>query len=112
MQAARLLLVSGAALLLGCEDRPSAATEQESAGDTTPPVISYVILNRNPNPTVPLAAILSLSTDEPTEMTVRIDDGERAGAGTGDDGPVGPEMDPEKLEATRQAVERVARGGG
>ena len=38
----------------------------------------------------------------------RIDDGERTGAG--DDGPVGPEMDPQQLEATREVVERVARG--
>ena len=86
MQALRLLLLSGAALLLGCENRPPAATEQDSAADTTPPVISYVILNRNPNPTVPLAALLSLSTDEPTEMTVRIDDGERVWDATSSDG--------------------------
>lgn len=40
-----------------------------------------------------------------------IDDGERSRAGTGDDEPVGPEMDPQQLEATREVVERVARGG-
>ncbi len=86
MQVLRLLLVSGAALLLGCDNRPPAATEQGSAADTTPPVISYVILNRNPNPTVPQAALLSLSTDEPTEMTIRIDDGEQSWDATSSDG--------------------------
>jgi arylsulfate sulfotransferase len=86
MKALLLPLVSGVALLHGCDSRPTAATDQLSAGDTTPPVISTVILNRNPNPTVPLAAILSLSTDEPSEMTVRIDDGEQTWDATSSDG--------------------------
>lgn len=56
MKTSLLMLISGAALLHGC------GTEQQPLSDTTPPGISYVILNSNPNPTVPLAAILSLST--------------------------------------------------
>lgn len=49
--------------LLGCENAP--------------PEFDTVILNRNPNPSVPLAAILTLSTNEPTQVVVRLDDGER-----------------------------------
>ena len=66
------------AAILGC-DAPTSATPEEpiSAADTTGPVINNVVLNHNPNPTVPLAAILSLSTDEPAEVTVRVEDGER-----------------------------------
>jgi len=86
MKSVYFVLASGAALLCGCDNRPAATSEQQPVADTTPPVISYVILNRNPNPTVPLAALLSLSTDEPTEMTIRIDDGERAWNATSSDG--------------------------
>ncbi len=86
MKVSLLLLVSGVALLHGCDNRPPAEAEQQSVSDTTTPVISYVVLNRNPNPAVPLAAILSISTDEPTEMTVRIDDGERVWNATSSDG--------------------------
>ena len=49
--------------LLGCENAP--------------PEIETVILNRNPNPSVPLAAILTVATNEPTRAVVRLDDGER-----------------------------------
>ncbi len=86
MKALLLPLVSGVVLLHGCDGRSPAATDQQSAGDTTPPVISEVILNRNPNPTVPLAALLSVSTDEPSELTVRIDDGEQTWDATSSDG--------------------------
>lgn len=51
------------ASLLGCENAP--------------PEIETVILNRNPNPSVPLAAILTVATNEPTRAVVRLDDGER-----------------------------------
>ena len=86
MKALLLLLVSGIALLHGCDNRPPTEAEQQPVSDTTSPVISYVVLNRNPNPAVPLAALLSLSTDEPTEMTVRIADGERTWDATSSDG--------------------------
>ena len=86
MKTPLFLAVSGIALLQGCDDRLSADAEQQSLSDVTPPVISDVILNRNPNPNVPLAAILSLSTDEPSAVTIRIDDGERTWDATSSDG--------------------------
>jgi len=86
MKTPLFLAVSGIALLQGCDDRLSTDVEQQSLSDVTPPVISDVILNRNPNPNVPLAAILSLSTDEPTAVTIRIDDGERTWDATSSDG--------------------------
>ena len=86
MKTPLFLAISGVALLQGCDDRLSADAEQRSLSDVTPPVISDVILNRNPNPNVPLAAILSLSTDEPTAVTIRIDDGERTWDATSSDG--------------------------
>ena len=39
MKALLLPLISGVVLLYGCDSRPTAATDQQSAGDTTPPVI-------------------------------------------------------------------------
>ena len=45
--------------------------------DTSGPVLSNVSLVKNPNPTVPLAAILKLSTDEQATLAINIDDGER-----------------------------------
>ena len=47
------------------------------AGDTAGPALSDVSLAPNPNPTVPLAAILSLATDRPAQLTINFDDGER-----------------------------------
>ena len=41
------------------------------------PAITEVSLVQNPNPTVPLAAILSLSANEPVNLTINIDDGDR-----------------------------------
>jgi len=48
-----------------------------TACDSSPPAISDIGLERNPNPTVPLAAILTVATDEPAALTISIDDGER-----------------------------------
>ena len=47
------------------------------SSDIDPPLLCDVALSPNPNPAVPLAAVLSLVTNEPTQVTVRIDDGER-----------------------------------
>ncbi len=41
------------------------------------PTIGQATLVPNPNPTVPLAAILTVTTDTPASLTVNIDDGER-----------------------------------
>jgi arylsulfate sulfotransferase len=48
-----------------------------TACDSSPPAISDIGLEPNPNPTVPLAAILTVATDEPAALTINIDDGER-----------------------------------
>ena len=48
-----------------------------AACSPTGPTISQVSLVENPNPSVPLAAILSVSTDQPVTLTINIDDGER-----------------------------------
>ena len=73
-------------LLVGCDTAP------DNSGDATPPaadmagpVLSNVSLIGNPNPTVPLAAILSLMTDEPAELTLNINDGDRSWSVTPDD---------------------------
>ena len=67
-------------LLAGCDTAPmdSDETMAPPAGDTTGPVLSNIDLVGNPNPTVPLAAILSMTTDEPTKLTLNINDGERS----------------------------------
>lgn len=48
-----------------------------TACDRSGPALGNVSLVSNPNPTVPLAAILSLSTDEPATLMIGISDGER-----------------------------------
>ena len=48
-----------------------------AACSPTGPTISQVSLVQNPNPSVPLAAILSVSADQPISLTINIDDGER-----------------------------------
>ena len=47
------------------------------ACDNSGPELSDVSLVANPNPTVPLAAILRVTGDEPSTLTINIDDGER-----------------------------------
>lgn len=72
------LIFSSSILLFACSD-----TEQQSdmastsMADTTAPVASDISLVQNPNPTVPMAAILSLTTDEPAMLTLGFSDGER-----------------------------------
>ncbi|MEE8542280.1 MAG: aryl-sulfate sulfotransferase N-terminal domain-containing protein, partial [Gammaproteobacteria bacterium] len=56
-------------LLVGCDTAPPGV-------DMTGPVLNNVSLVGNPNPAVPLAAILRVTTDEPTELTLNINDGE------------------------------------
>ncbi|MFP6829502.1 MAG: aryl-sulfate sulfotransferase [Gammaproteobacteria bacterium] len=71
------LIVATTGLLTGCESPPpTTADDGNDGGDNTPPVISNATL-ANANPRSPLAAMLTLTTDEPTRLTVRIDDGER-----------------------------------
>jgi len=66
-------------LLVGCDTAPdSGGGATAPAADMAGPVLSNVSLIGNPNPTVPLAAILSLTTDEPAELTLNINDGDRS----------------------------------
>jgi len=46
-----------------------------AACSSSGPTISQVSLVQNPNPSVPLAAILSVSVDQPATLTINIDDG-------------------------------------
>lgn len=67
------LVAATAGLLIGCESPPPAATGSE---DITPPVITNAEL-ANTNPRAPLAAVVTLSTDEAARLTLRIDDGQQ-----------------------------------
>ncbi len=71
------LVTAIASLLMGCDSPPPAATDSGTDNrDITPPVIANASLV-NTNPRAPLSTVLSLSTDEPTRLTIRIDDAQR-----------------------------------
>ncbi|MFL2546222.1 MAG: aryl-sulfate sulfotransferase [Candidatus Rariloculaceae bacterium] len=75
-------------LLIGCNSAPEdmpVPPEAPPAGDTAGPALSNVSLVQNPNPTVPQAAVLSLTTDEPSRLTINFNDGERSWSVTPDD---------------------------
>lgn len=57
-----------------------------SACDRSPPSVIDIGLAPNPNPTVPLAAILTVATDEPATLEISIDDGDRQWSMTPSDG--------------------------
>jgi len=58
-------------LLLGC-------LATSSCGDSRPPsFVSGPRVSPNPNPAVPLAAILECSTDEPSRIVLIVSDGEQ-----------------------------------
>jgi len=66
-------------VVFGCSapngDEP--ATTETMAPAETDPTIASASLVGNPNPTVPLAAVMRVTTDSPTHLTLNIDDGER-----------------------------------
>ena len=70
------LVAASLALFAGCSpsSEPTAAPE---AADPAGPSVSNVTLVPNPNPTVPMAAILSVTTDVPTRLSLNFDDGQR-----------------------------------
>ena len=75
------ILVTSSLVLSGCSSPsdPGADTANSDSGampESTGPTLSNVTLVGNPNPTVPLAAILRATTDVPTRLTLNIDDGE------------------------------------
>jgi arylsulfate sulfotransferase len=59
--------------IAGCQSEESAAPAAAATG----PTLSDVSLIGNPNPTVPLAAILKVTTDRLATLTINFDDGER-----------------------------------
>ena len=67
------LIAVFALTLAGCQSEESAAPAVAATG----PALSDVSLVGNPNPTVPLAAILKATTDRPATLTINFDDGER-----------------------------------
>jgi len=72
-------LVATSFLMLGCSapDSGEPGATEPAGPETTGPTIARASLVGNPNPTVPLAAIMSVTTDTPTRLTLNIDDGER-----------------------------------
>jgi arylsulfate sulfotransferase len=84
------LVFGSTTLLYGCGSSPddSASTAETampaveiaegSVADTAGPVVSDLSLVQNPNPTVPLAAVLSFTTDEPVSVVLGFDDGSKA----------------------------------
>ena len=70
------LVAATTGLLIGCDSPPPAATDSGIENrDITPPEIANASLV-NTNPRAPLSTVLSLSTDEPTRLTIHIDDGQ------------------------------------
>ena len=70
-------LTIGTILLSGCDSPPPSTTGAEvDQRDVTSPAISGAEI-ANTNARAPLAAIVSLTTDEPARLTLRVDDGER-----------------------------------
>ncbi len=74
----RKLTLFSTIVILSCITIAACDREPASTADTSGPIISDVALSGNPNPTAPLAAILALTTDEPAQLTLLMDDGERS----------------------------------
>lgn len=70
------LFIGAAVFLYGCSN--SETEVPTDMADTTGPVAKGVTLVQNPNPRVPSAAVLSLTTDEPAMLTLGFSDGERS----------------------------------
>ena len=76
-------LLAASFLLFGCSS-PDSGDSGAEMPEASGPSVESVTLVGNPNPTVPLAAILSVATDVPTRLTINIDDGERSWSVTPD----------------------------
>src|SRR5262245_61987603 len=70
----RLLVGTACALLAACPDHHSSAPIQTAQ---PPSLVTAPTLVQNPNPAVPLAAVLSLTTDVPTRVELEITEGTR-----------------------------------
>ncbi|MCZ0953957.1 MAG: aryl-sulfate sulfotransferase N-terminal domain-containing protein, partial [Rhodospirillaceae bacterium] len=70
-------LLAGSLLLSGCGS-PAGDGASTAMPEASGPSVESVTLSANPNPTVPLAAILTVTTDVPTRLTINFEDGERS----------------------------------
>ena len=70
-------VVAAAALVVACGSPGGDSQGMPETGAAGPSVAS-VSLSANPNPTVPMAAVLAVATDVPTRLTIHFDDGERS----------------------------------
>ena len=77
-------LLASSFLILGCSS-PGSGDSDTAMPEAGGPSVESATLVGNPNPTVPLAAILSVTTDVPTRLTINIDDGERSWSVTPDE---------------------------
>ncbi len=77
-------LLASSFLILGCSS-PGSGDSDTAMPEAGGPSVESATLVGNPNPTVPLAAILSVTTDVPTRLTINVDDGERSWSVTPDD---------------------------
>ena len=77
-------LLASSFLILGCSS-PGSGDSGTAMPEAGGPSVESATLVGNPNPTVPLAAILSVTTDVPTRLTINIDDGERSWSVTPDE---------------------------
>ena len=77
-------LLASSFLILGCSS-PDSGDSGTAMPEASGPSVESATLVGNPNPTVPLAAILSVTTDVPTRLTINVDDGERSWSVTPDD---------------------------
>ena len=77
-------LLASSFLILGCSS-PDSGDSGTAMPEASGPSVESATLVGNPNPTVPLAAILSVTTDVSTRLTINIDDGERSWSVTPDE---------------------------
>ena len=76
--AARLIAASFVVAACTPSDDGGSAPAEMASPSAPGPVITSTSLTGNPNPAVPLAAIMRVTTDTPTRLTLNIDDGERS----------------------------------
>ena len=77
-------LLASSFLILGCSS-PDSGDPGTAMPEASGPSVDSATLVGNPNPTVPLAAILSVTADVATRLTINIDDGERSWSVTPDE---------------------------
>jgi hypothetical protein len=88
----RLFLLPLLLLVLNaCDNASNQAPQQQAPAPASAPVavsgpsIETISIEQNPNPTVPLAAVLHITTDTATRITINLDDGDRSWSVTPND---------------------------